>query len=93
MIRGLEQERQYTLGDDLLVAPAWRRRPHRAVYLAGQWVDFWGGAVFDGGREIVVDAPLERIPVFARAAPSCRWQQSTTPAPPPARASRAGTAR
>ena len=63
------EERQYTLGDDLLVAPVLEEGARtRSVYLpAGQWVDFWSGAVFEGGREVLVEAPLDRIPVFARA--------------------------
>ena len=41
----------------------------REVYLplASDWFDFWSGKLYSGGQVIVVDAPLERIPVFARA--------------------------
>jgi alpha-glucosidase (family GH31 glycosyl hydrolase) len=60
---------QWMLGDDLLVAPvlepgvtAW------PVYLpAGRWVDVWTGEAVDGRVTIEVDAPLDSIPVFARA--------------------------
>lgn len=40
----------------------------REVYLpAGPgWFDFWSGSLHDGGRMVVADAPLERIPVFVR---------------------------
>ena len=31
------------------------------------WYDFWTGERYEGGREITVDAPLERIPLFVRA--------------------------
>jgi alpha-D-xyloside xylohydrolase len=41
----------------------------REVYLpAGcEWFDLWDGRLFEGGQAIVVNAPLERIPVFVRA--------------------------
>jgi alpha-D-xyloside xylohydrolase len=40
----------------------------REVYLpAGSgWFDFWSDRLYDGGQTVVVDAPLERIPVFVR---------------------------
>jgi alpha-D-xyloside xylohydrolase len=67
--RAWTEERQYTLGDELLVAPVLEEAARtRMVYLpAGQWVDFWTGAIFEGAREIVAEAPLDRIPVYARA--------------------------
>jgi alpha-glucosidase (family GH31 glycosyl hydrolase) len=67
--RAWMEEQQYTLGDELLVAPVIDEGARtRAVYLPnGQWVDFWNGGVFEGGREITADAPLDRIPVYARA--------------------------
>jgi alpha-glucosidase (family GH31 glycosyl hydrolase) len=60
---------QWMLGDDLLVAPvlepgvtSW------PVYLpAGRWVNVWTGEAVEGGSTIEVDAPLDSIPVFARA--------------------------
>jgi alpha-glucosidase (family GH31 glycosyl hydrolase) len=30
-------------------------------------VDFWSGARLEGGKAVLVPAPLERIPVFVRA--------------------------
>jgi alpha-D-xyloside xylohydrolase len=40
----------------------------RAVYLPDgcDWFDFWSGLLHRGGESIVAEAPLERIPVFAR---------------------------
>jgi alpha-D-xyloside xylohydrolase len=38
------------------------------VYLpAGEWVDYWTGAEVAGGKVVVADAPLDTIPVWARA--------------------------
>jgi alpha-D-xyloside xylohydrolase len=39
------------------------------VYLpaGSQWFEFWSGELCNGGQVVVADAPLGRIPVFARA--------------------------
>jgi alpha-glucosidase (family GH31 glycosyl hydrolase) len=40
----------------------------RRVYLpSGGWYDFWTNRRVEGGRNLVADAPLERIPLFVRA--------------------------
>ena len=41
----------------------------RCVYLPQGcvWYDFWTHRAFEGGRDVVCDAPLERIPLFVRA--------------------------
>lgn len=65
--RGIEDA--FLLGSGLLVAPV--TRPGvvaRSVYLpAGTWFDFWTGQRTRGSRHMVADAPLERIPIYARA--------------------------
>jgi alpha-glucosidase (family GH31 glycosyl hydrolase) len=33
----------------------------------GEWIETWSGSRVRGGAEIVVEAPLERIPVWVRA--------------------------
>ena len=46
-----------------LPVPCWRP----AFAPAGaRWTDVWSGRSYDGGQRVVVDAPLERIPVFTR---------------------------
>ena len=62
-------EDQYLFGPDLLVAPILDAGARsRTVYLptGPTWTDAWTGAAHDGGQTIVVDAPLERIPLFLR---------------------------
>ncbi len=61
----------FMLGPSLLVAsivePGQRRR---SVYLPkgpSQWIDFWSGRPYAGGRDVVVPAPLGRIPLFVPA--------------------------
>lgn len=33
----------------------------------GEWIETWSGRHVSGGGEVIVDAPLERIPVWVRA--------------------------
>lgn len=59
----------FLLGDALLVAPVleegMRRRPVRLPY--GRWYETVTGEVHEGPGEVLLDAPLSRIPVLARA--------------------------
>jgi alpha-glucosidase len=60
----------YLLGDGLLVAPVLEQGAvSRSVYLpaGGDWYDFWTNERHEGGQEIKVTAPLERLPLFVRA--------------------------
>lgn len=63
---------QYMFGPDLLVAPVYQPGTRRSVYLpktadGRPWIDFWKGSAYPGGNLIEVDAPLERIPLYARS--------------------------
>jgi alpha-D-xyloside xylohydrolase len=59
---------EYLFGPDFLVAPVIDEGTQRTVYLpVGEWVDYWTGAEIAGGKVAVADAPLETIPVWARA--------------------------
>ncbi|MDF9875433.1 NPCBM/NEW2 domain-containing protein [Cellulosimicrobium cellulans] len=67
---GAEANSEFLLGEDFLVAPVSTDSDVRdGIYLPeGQWVDYWTGALYDGGR--VVDgyaAPLDTLPLFVRA--------------------------
>ena len=55
-------------------SPAKRGRPsrgrrHRTVYLpaGNQWIDFWTGEMLSGGRNVVADAPIDKIPLMVRS--------------------------
>lgn len=62
-----ETEDEYYFGPDLLVAPVLSPALQRSVYLPeGQWTDFWTGRRVQGRQSILVDAPLERLPLFVR---------------------------
>ena len=64
------EEDAFLLGDGLLAAPVLEEGARtRGVYLPahGQgWYDFHTGAHHKGGAAVTVDAPLGRIPLFAR---------------------------
>ncbi len=60
----------YMLGSHLLIASVFEEGARtRRVYLPSneEWCDFYSGEWHHGGQEIVVDAPLERNPLLARA--------------------------
>jgi len=59
---------EYMLGPDLLVAPMFKPRGPREIYLpGGGWYDYWTDQRFDGARWITYDAELETLPLFVRA--------------------------
>ncbi|THA56737.1 glycosyl hydrolase [Streptomyces sp. A0958] len=62
-------EDAFLLGDALLVAPVLEPGVReRAVRLPpGRWYDTVSGAVYEGPGQVVVEAPLSRVPVLARA--------------------------
>lgn len=59
----------FLLGDALLVAPVLERGSQvRGLRLPrGRWYDTVTGAVHEGPGQVVLDAPLDRVPVLARA--------------------------
>ncbi|MBY8851969.1 family 31 glucosidase, partial [Saccharothrix sp. MB29] len=60
---------QFLFGPDLLVAPVYRHgeRSREAHLPAGaRWTDHATGEVHEGGRTVLADAPLHRIPLFVR---------------------------
>jgi alpha-glucosidase len=63
-----ETDDAYLLGDALLVAPVLRPGVlARSVYLPkGTWYDWYSGQAHPGAHQITVEAPLERVPLFAR---------------------------
>lgn len=62
-------EYAYFLGDELFVCPVIEKSAKkRRVHLpSGQWLHFWTGAEYEGGKSYDIAAPLGRIPVFYRA--------------------------
>lgn len=60
---------QYMFGPALMVAPVYEygARERSMYFPAGAgWYDFYSGKFVEGGRQLVVDAPYERIPLYVR---------------------------
>jgi alpha-glucosidase len=62
-------DNEFLVGANLLVAPILDEgATSRTVYLpAGEWYDFWTDERLEGGRNLTVDAPLSKLPLFVRA--------------------------
>ncbi|HVF43638.1 MAG TPA: glycoside hydrolase family 31 protein [Pyrinomonadaceae bacterium] len=63
-------EDEYLVGRDLLVAPVLTESvtKRRVYFPAGDnWVDWRTGKTYEGGKDADIDAPLDRLPLFARA--------------------------
>jgi alpha-D-xyloside xylohydrolase len=61
---------QFMFGPAILVSPVLQPdAARRTLYLPDSpaWYDFWTGTAQKGGREIIADAPLDRIPLYVRA--------------------------
>jgi len=59
---------EYLFGPDFLVAPILDEGTQRPVYLPpGQWVNYLTGKADAGGQVVIADAPVDVIPVWARA--------------------------
>lgn len=59
---------EFMLGNELLVTPVYESgATSRKVFLPeGKWINYWSGELFDGGKEHLVAAPIEQIPLFVR---------------------------
>ena len=68
--KALAIDDEYLFGPSLLVAPVTApKADQREVYLpkGAGWVDFWTGEAHQGGTTVRAAAPMERIPLFAKA--------------------------
>ncbi len=63
------REEEFLFGDSILVCPISEKgASSRFMYLPeGKWVNYWTDEVVEGKREIKVEAPLEKIPLFIKA--------------------------
>jgi alpha-D-xyloside xylohydrolase len=67
--RSYTAEYQYLLGESLLVAPVIEPgATTRQLYLPrGEWVNYWSGERYAGGREVTIPAPIDEIPLLVRS--------------------------
>ena len=66
--RGWTVSDAYGYGPSLWVAPVLddRAREREVPLPRGEWIETWSGERVNGGGEVVVPAPIERIPVWVR---------------------------
>lgn len=88
--KALEVTDQFMWGPALMICPVTEPgATSRKVYLpaGATWTDFWSGRAEKGGRTIVADAPLDRLPILVRSGsivplgPKLQWT-SEKPADP-----------
>ena len=61
-------QEEYLFGDNILVAPVSCTQNHAKVYLPeGGWYRLSSGDFYQGKQEVIVDAPLEDLPVFVKS--------------------------
>jgi alpha-glucosidase len=75
-------QQQFMFGPSVMVAPVESTKEITKVYLPqGQWYDFFNGRKYEGEQEIMIECPLDKLPVFAKAGSIIPMQtivQSTT---------------
>ena len=83
-------DQQYMFGRELLVAPVTApgqgKTAKKEVFLPSgdDWFDYFTGDIYEGGRQIVHQCPIERMPLFVRAGsiiPMCPKMDSSDQAP------------
>jgi alpha-glucosidase (family GH31 glycosyl hydrolase) len=58
---------EYFFGDEMLVAPVLDASGNRTVYLPdGEWIDFFSGKHYDGGKSFTAHYDVDQMPVFVR---------------------------
>lgn len=74
-VRNLNDE--YMVGDRILVAPIVQQgQTVRSVYLPqGDWLDLWSGVQYGGKNNIIVEAPIDKLPVFIKMNSILPWGQ------------------
>ncbi|WP_181349168.1 glycoside hydrolase family 31 protein [Thalassobacillus sp. CUG 92003] len=59
---------EFMIGDNVIIAPILMPEvSERAVYLPeGQWVDYFSGEVYEGGKSHLIYATIDQLPLFIR---------------------------
>ena len=60
---------QYLVGKDLLIAPVVKQGlKTREIYLpvGDNWINWWTGERFEGGKKHTIQTPLDKLPLFVR---------------------------
>lgn len=64
----LRRTDQFMFGDKLMVCPVQHEGLlQQSVYLPkGRWYNFWNDKLESGGKEVMVDTPLDKLPLFVK---------------------------
>ena len=59
---------EYLWGDNFIVSPVvYEGLTHKDIFIPeGEWVDFFTDAVYQGPRNIVLEVPLDKLPLFVK---------------------------
>jgi alpha-glucosidase len=59
---------EYLFGDNLLITPTGSKEKFTKVYLpSGSWYRYSSDEIYEGGKEYIIESPLEDLPVFVKA--------------------------
>ncbi|MGO1370669.1 MAG: glycoside hydrolase family 31 protein [Senegalia sp. (in: firmicutes)] len=60
---------QFLYGENIMICPITKPRTYkRMVYLPeGKWYDYFTKEIIEGGKYIIADAPLEKLPIYIKA--------------------------
>jgi len=76
MVYNHAYENEFLFGDAILVVPVASDVHITKLYLpAGRWYDFYTDQRLDGGKEILWEAPPDKLPIFVRAGSVIPMQQ------------------
>jgi alpha-glucosidase len=63
-----QYQNEYLFGDNFLVAPVASTEKYLKVYLpGGEWYHYGSDKLYDGSTSVVVESPLNDLPVFVKA--------------------------
>ncbi|MBL0014893.1 MAG: DUF4968 domain-containing protein [Bacteroidetes bacterium] len=69
----------YLFGSEILVIPVESHKQLAKVYLPqGQWYDFYDDVAYDGGREVLLELNIEKLPLFVRSGAVIAMQSPVT---------------
>jgi alpha-glucosidase len=61
-------QHQYYFGPSLLVCPVESTKEFVKIFLpAGNWYSLYDGVLLEGNRELIVECPIHKLPVFVKA--------------------------
>jgi alpha-glucosidase len=63
-----QNQHEYLFGQSILVCPVSSTQKFAKIYLPqGRWYKFGSNEFYEGGKQILVEAPMDRLPVFVKA--------------------------